>query len=110
LRAATKSRGYARQRADNLHLLDLAVGEILLLEVGAHIGERQYGDRRFIGQREPGAVALRRRGARQDPVDRYWPGNILELLLAQERPEGFDRRVWFLQCLVYVPRDLKLIS
>jgi len=32
-------------------LLDHAVGEILLFRVAAHIGERQYRYRRFVGER-----------------------------------------------------------
>src|SRR6516162_2960076 len=40
----------ARERGDNF--LDHAVGEIFLLWITAHVLERQYRDRRLVGQRE----------------------------------------------------------
>ena len=39
-----------RERGNDF--LDHAVGEIFLLRVAAHIGERQYRDRRLVGERE----------------------------------------------------------
>jgi hypothetical protein len=38
----------SRERGDDF--LDHAVGEILLLRVAAHIGERQHRDRRLVGE------------------------------------------------------------
>ena len=35
-------------------VLDHAVGEIVLLRIGAQVGEGEYGDRGFIGEREGG--------------------------------------------------------
>jgi hypothetical protein len=35
-------------------LLDHAVGEIFLIGVAAHIGERHYRDRRLVGKRRAG--------------------------------------------------------
>src|SRR5205085_7444142 len=44
-----EQRANAAERGDDL--LDHAVGEIFLLRVTAHILERQYRDRRLVGQR-----------------------------------------------------------
>ena len=46
-----------RQRGDDV-LAD-AVGEILLLRIAAHVGERQHGDGRPVGQRQSGRAAIR---------------------------------------------------
>jgi hypothetical protein len=66
--------------------LDHAVGEILLLGVGTHIGERQHRDRRLIGERQ--SCCRRRRwalrgGGIADPIDAHRPGNVFDLLLAE---------------------------
>src|SRR6266481_2547460 len=89
-------------------LLDHAVSEIFLLGVAAHIGEGQHRDRRLVGQRQrrrvtltrltPPAIGTLSRSAGEggprrasdgvgeghaNPVDPHWPGNVLDLLLAQ---------------------------
>jgi len=84
----------ARQRGDDL--LDHAVGEIFLLRIAAHIGKRQYRDRRLGRKRQrrlgsPHSCAMRaflprlrgraREGAfRSHPVDPHRPRNVLERL------------------------------
>src|SRR5882724_6750775 len=42
----------AAERGDDL--LDHAVGEVLLIRIAAHICERQYRNRRLVGEREGG--------------------------------------------------------
>jgi hypothetical protein len=89
-------------------LLDHAVGEILLLRIAAHIGKRQYRDRRLVGERQSRRVTLTRLPplalgtlsriageggprrvsvgvgeGRTNPIDAYWPGNVFDLPLAQ---------------------------
>jgi hypothetical protein len=69
-----------RQRGDDL--LDHAVGEIFLFRVAADIGERQYRNRRLLGERQ----WLRRRcswfRAQSHAPNMHWPGNVLDVLLA----------------------------
>src|SRR5262249_34417468 len=64
-------------------LLDHAVGKIFLLRVAAHIREGQHRDRRLVGQRQRCQWALGGGAKVVDPVDTHWPGNVLDLLLAQ---------------------------
>ena len=80
----TNSERIARQRGDDV--LDHAVGEIFLLRVAAHIGERQHRDRRLVGQRQRRCERGRLLGGGADvanPVDPHRPGDVLDLLLAQ---------------------------
>jgi hypothetical protein len=68
-------------------LLDHAVGEIFLLRIATHIGERQHRDRRLVGQRQGGAAWPRagRGGIRRHPVGADRAGNILQCLIAHIR-------------------------
>jgi hypothetical protein len=76
----------AREAGDDV--LGHAVGEILLLHVAAHVGERQHGDRRPVGQRErgmlrgvlPDALGL---DARLDAIDMDRAGDVLHAMLAE---------------------------
>src|SRR6516164_6004325 len=70
----------ARERGDDL--LDHAVGEIFLLRIAAQILERQYRDRRLVGQRER-RKSHRLGGAEPDPPHMHRPSNVLQRLFAQ---------------------------
>src|SRR6516165_10563197 len=75
----------ARQSGDDV--LDHAVDKIILLGITAHIGERQYSDRRPVGQRQWCCCRLirgicTRFAALFDAVDAYRPCNVLDAVLA----------------------------
>ena len=68
-------------------LFDHAIGEIILLRIAAHIGERQDCNRRLVGQWQSlgrGREApLDGDGSVSYPIDPNGPGNVFNLLLAQ---------------------------
>ena len=76
-----------RQRRDQV--LAEPIGEVFLIRVLAHVGERQHGDRRPIGQRQGALAQFRHRQRRlQRPVDRVdvdRPRDVLEAVLAARR-------------------------
>ena len=72
--------GDFRQIGDQI--LGHAIAEILLLDVAAHVGERQYGDRRLVrrsGRWCRGAGAIRT----ADAEDPHRPGDVLDRSFAQ---------------------------
>jgi hypothetical protein len=76
-----EQRGVARQRGDDV--LGDPIGEKLLLGVTAHIGEGQHRDRGLVWQRErSGPLARLSDALGRDAEDMHWPGNVLELRLA----------------------------
>src|SRR5215471_7503898 len=75
-----KQRGIARERSDNV--FSDAVGEELLVGVGAHIDERQHRDRRFVRRRQ-GSRPLRGIGGSTHgyPIHSHGPYDVLQVLL-----------------------------
>src|SRR4029453_9015918 len=71
------------QRRDDV--LSDSVAEVLLLGITRHVGERQYGNRGLVRQRECGLSGWRRLAdtRRSNPEDVARPRDVLELPLAQ---------------------------
>src|SRR5437588_7245935 len=71
----------ARQASSDI--LHHAVGEIFLLRIAAHVLEGQNSNGWLVGQRKSlGNGRLRVAFSKPDPIDPYWSGDVLELLLA----------------------------
>src|SRR5262249_45712409 len=76
-----------RQPGDDV--LDNAVDKIFLLEIAAHIGERQYRDGRPVPSRREGSSRLVFRAPRQgfdrllDSVDAHRPRDVLDTVFAK---------------------------
>src|SRR5262249_46745234 len=75
-----EQRPEARKRRDDL--LDYPVCKILLFGVTTHVLERQYRNRRLVGQRERFPCCDCGRAAR-DAEHTHWPLNVLQLMLAE---------------------------
>src|SRR5215471_6365385 len=79
-----KKPGEARDRSSDL--LDDAIDEIVLLGVPRHVLERQYRDRRLVGQWQwlgRGRGWFRSGDGPTNPVHTHWPEDVLDLLVAQ---------------------------
>src|SRR5215472_4092055 len=75
-----KQRGIARERSDNV--FSDAVGEELLVGVGAHIDERQHRDRRFVRQRQGSRPLRGISGSTHGyPIHSHRPYDVLQVLL-----------------------------
>jgi hypothetical protein len=70
-------------------LLDHPIGEVFLLWIAAHIGERQHRYRRLVGERQNRCSVDRRRCWRvfrrseTDPINTHRSSNVFEALFAQ---------------------------